>query len=135
MMAIDYYAVAERNLEFITRVLDGDDRAELVPFDSSALVERIRCELPMFQPFAKDFAEIAKGMNISEEQARARFGSVELNWAEDNYIQIEVSNALVRLSHGFGGGDLQLQVLGRLVALFMDQGLWVWDPQNRRWLD
>lgn len=134
-MSIDYYAVAERNEEAMMAVLEGDDDGALPPIAASALAERITSRFPAFERFVKDFAAIAKTMGITEEDARTNFGGAELNWTEDGYIQVEISNAFVHVSHGFDGGDLQLEVLEGLIALFKEAGLSVWDPQNETWLD
>ncbi len=133
-MSTDYYAVGERNEEALLAALDGDENVTLAPIATSALAERITRELAGFEPFAKDFAAIAKTMEITEADARKQFGSIELNWSEDGYIQLEFAPGWVVVSHG-AGGDRQLEVLEGLMAIFADEGLHVWDPQNEDWLE
>jgi hypothetical protein len=118
-----------------------------VPLDSESVSNRdrvvaaLRASNPNLEPFAFDFADIAKSQGITESEARMRFHHVELNGAEDgNGIQITVFGTGVSVAvpywhQGQMAETVWNEIWTYLQILTSAGNLRVYDPQLDRPLD
>ena len=96
---------------------------------------------PRLQEFDFNYAQIAKTMNISEEEARAQWTHVELNPPEgDPAIQITVfgDHVYINTPYWYSGPEADKvfrQLMDYLRVLKRTAGFFVFDPQKDRIFD
>ena len=128
-MSIDYYAVPTEEIAMARAILDRDVPEEVDELDKEHLARALQEAVPEFVRFAKDWEKIAKRERMTAEEARLQFSSIVLNWDREGHIQVDVDDYAVGVSHGFGGGELQMEVLERVLRVLAGEGLSIYDPQ------
>ena len=105
------------------------------------LTQALRSVNPALEPFAFDYAEIARFLNISEEDARLKWRHIELNGPDGgNGIQITLHDETATVTvpywhHGIAANTVWEEIWTYLTVLKTDGGLDVYDPQLDRILD
>jgi len=149
-MSYDIYCFrpssATPSLEKAQAVVESEETLER-PEDESEretkqrVVRALMQQNPRLQPFEFNHAEIAKSMNISEQQAREQWKHVELNPPEgDPAIQITVfgDHVSINIPYWYTGAEADSvfsQLTDYLRVLKRDAGYFAFDPQTDRVFD
>jgi hypothetical protein len=154
-MGFDLYAVRARPgadddevealVSEVTQREVGDGEADpVVDAQRQEIAAALREVNPALEPFAFDHAEIARSMEIGEDDARRRFRHVELNApphpAHGVPIQIALFDDWASLSMPYGGTSdtdesEMWALLLRYLDVFVSRGYTIFDPQGPNILD
>jgi hypothetical protein len=133
---IAHLALVAAETDLPSAPLDGSSRR-----NRDVLVDAVRAANPSLEPFAFDFAAIAKSEGITADEARERFQHVELNGPEDgNGIQITVFGKWATVTvpywhHGPTADSVWSEIWRYLEVLSSVGDLRIYDPQLDRQLD
>jgi hypothetical protein len=149
-MSYDFYsfrsASGQPSPEEAQQVILGEEK-ETFRDDPEAreVKEKIAAALlqinPRLERFQFDYSKIAASRKISEEQARARFNSIELNTPKDDLaVQISIFWDHVSFSIPYWykdakGDQVFAQLLAYLKAVKETSGFFAYDPQSDRAFD
>jgi hypothetical protein len=106
-VSIVYYAVARRDPKWVEDALDGKVSGPAI--DGNAIRAALR------------------GLGFRDD------ASTTLEWDRDSYVNVDVDEHYVEITHGTSGGDRQIAKLEELLGALSRHGLHVWDPQQDDW--